>query len=88
MTFARGDVRSRMFAELLKIAGMNPDFRSDKEQLIAEAYADRLQELRVEAIEFSIEEYREWELSGCDYVPPAPFTMSPGLSAGATTRCT
>jgi hypothetical protein len=77
LDYARSDVRARLFAKVLEIAALEPDLRTANQQLIAEAYADKLQEQRIAAVESAISEYERWESSPCDYVPPEPFTYDP-----------
>ncbi|MEE4380238.1 MAG: hypothetical protein V2J55_22350, partial [Candidatus Competibacteraceae bacterium] len=77
MGYARNDMRALLFAKLLNIAEMPPSERTSDEQLIAEAYANELQETRIAAIEFSIDEYQRWESAPCDYVPPEGFIYEP-----------
>ena len=73
MSYARGSVRAHVYANVVDIAAMDPDLRTADEQAIAEVYADEVHEMRIEAAQFSIDEFHRWQAAGCDYVAPEGF---------------
>ncbi len=85
MKHAREEVRSMLYVRMLELA--NKENPTQLEQRALNNFAGLIKAKRIEAAQLAKAEYVKWNVNrdgevspvaGCGYVPPAPFTYSPG----------
>lgn len=87
LSYGRGDVRVRLFDELLQIAAAPPASRDAAEQRALDWFVERYRAARVDMATKSVAEYNRWRAEQCSYTPPAGATFTvtvTGMTATGT----
>lgn len=83
--YQRDDARAVVFARLVKAARTPAAQRSNNEQLVLDWFGRVIQDKRVEAAGFALDEFHKWQVDGCNYMSPEGFSWKPNASACSST---